>query len=67
MNTVMTTSKRIGLLVEDYEPSLLEVSESKNTLSMYNILSNKLKLGKRVHGEKLNLQKEGELWTRHNK
>ena len=67
MNTVMINSKCIGLLVEDYEPSLLEVSESKNKLSMYDILSNKLKLGKRVYGEKLNLQKDGELWTRHNK
>ena len=67
MNTIMTNSKCIGLLVEDYEPSLLEVSEFKNRLSMYNILSNKLKLGKRVNDQKLNLQKEGELWTRHNK
>ena len=65
MNTVMTKSNPIGLLVEDYEPSLLCVENSKNKLSMYDTLLNVLGEGQRVEGEKLNLQKEGELWTRH--
>ena len=65
MNTVMTKSNPIGLLVEDYEPSLLCVENSKNKLSMYDTLLNVLGQGQRVEGEKLNLQKEGEVWTRH--
>ena len=65
MNTVITKSNPIGLLIEDYEPSLLRVKNPKNKLNKYERLVNKLELGHRVAGEKLNLQKEGELWTRH--
>ena len=65
MNTLMTKSNPIGLLVDDYEPSLLCVENSKNKLSMYNKLVNSLELGKRVKDDKLNLQKKGELWSRH--
>ena len=65
MNTLMTKSHPIGLLVEDYEPSLLRVENSKNKLSMYNKLVNTLELGQRVKDDKLNLQKKNELWSRH--
>ena len=65
MNTIITKSNPIGLLVDDYEPSLLCVENSKNKLSIYDILLNVLEEGQKVVGEKLNLQKEGEVWTRH--
>ena len=65
MNTVSSITNPIGLLIEDYEPSLLKVKNPKNKLSKYNSLVEKLNLGNRVVGEKLNLQKEGEMWSRH--
>ena len=65
MNTILSDSKSIGLLINDYEPSLLEVSESKNKVSMYNNLLSNVENGTRVIDDKLNLQKEGELWSRH--
>ena len=65
MNTVSSITNPIGLLIEDYEPSLLKVKNPKNKLSKYNSLVEKLNLGNRVVGEKLYLQKEGEMWSRH--
>ena len=66
MNTIITKSNPIGLLVDDYEPSLLTVKNPKNKLSKYHRLLEKLGSGKRVKGDKLNLQKDNELWSRHN-
>ena len=57
INTAMTDSLPIGILVEDYEPELLEVSNDKNTLQLYKTLKNRLVSGKQVKGDKLNLQK----------
>ena len=66
MNTIITKSNPIGLLVDDYEPSLLTVKNPKNKLSKYQRLLKRINLGKRVKGDKLNLQKDNELWSRHN-
>ena len=65
MNSIITKNKSIGLLVEDYEPELLRVKNPKNKLSKYHTILEKLESGEHVNGEKLNLQKKNELWTRH--
>ena len=65
MNSIITKNKSIGLLVEDYEPELLRVKNPKNKLSKYYTILKKLESGEHVNGEKLNLQKKNELWTRH--
>ena len=65
MNRVSCKVNPIGLLIEDYEPNLLKVKNPKNKLSKYESLVEKLSFGNRANGDKLNLQKEGELWSRH--
>ena len=65
MNRVSSITNPIGLLIEDYEPTLLKVKNPKNKLSKYESLVEKLSFGNRVNGDELNLQKEGELWSRH--
>tara|TARA_B100001093_G_scaffold483948_1_gene516934 strand:+ start:331 stop:3429 length:3099 start_codon:yes stop_codon:yes gene_type:complete len=66
INTAMTDTVPIGILVEDYEPELLEVTNDKNKLQLYKTLKTHLVSGKQVKGDKLNLQKNNELWSRHN-
>ena len=65
MNRVSSITNPIGLLIEDYEPTLLKVKNPKNKLSKYESLVEKLSFGNRANGDELNLQKEGELWSRH--
>merc|ERR1711871_30736 len=57
MNHVSSITNPIGLLIEDYEPTLLKVKNPKNKLSNYESLVEKLSFGNRANGDELNLQK----------
>ena len=44
MNTIITQSKSIGILINDYNPKYFEVEDNKNTISK-NTLENNSRLG----------------------